>query len=180
MKSLRNIAVGIVASVGVAFVPGASASAAVLYNFTGQCSADCTGSATGVLTLNDSYTPGSALALADFVSFVFVSDTEPWSVLSQADVGGFGGALPVLSGIATFGLIADNSDPFRELHSSSSSGGWSTIDTFFAPPAPQGRTHLWELQPSPVPLPAALPLYGTGLGLMGLFGWWRRRRAAAA
>lgn len=28
------------------------------------------------------------------------------------------------------------------------------------------------------PLPAALPLYGTGLGLMGLFGWWRRRRAA--
>ena len=34
--------------------------------------------------------------------------------------------------------------------------------------------------PSAVPLPAALPLYGTGLGLMGLFGWWRRRKAAAA
>ncbi len=33
---------------------------------------------------------------------------------------------------------------------------------------------------NPVPLPAALPLYATGLGLMGLFGWWRRRRAAAA
>ena len=31
-----------------------------------------------------------------------------------------------------------------------------------------------------VPLPAALPLYGTGLGLMALFGWWKRRRAAAA
>ena len=31
-----------------------------------------------------------------------------------------------------------------------------------------------------VPLPAALPLYATGLGLMGLFGWWRKRRAAAA
>jgi hypothetical protein len=32
---------------------------------------------------------------------------------------------------------------------------------------------------SEVPLPAALPLYGTGLGLMALFGWWRRRRADA-
>jgi hypothetical protein len=31
-----------------------------------------------------------------------------------------------------------------------------------------------------VPLPAALPLYGTGLGLMGLFDWWRRRRVVAA
>ena len=32
---------------------------------------------------------------------------------------------------------------------------------------------------SAVPLPAALPLYATGVGLMGLFGWWRRRKAAA-
>jgi hypothetical protein len=29
------------------------------------------------------------------------------------------------------------------------------------------------------PLPAALPLFATGLGAMGLFGWWRKRKAAA-
>ena len=28
------------------------------------------------------------------------------------------------------------------------------------------------------PLPAALPLFGTGLGVIGLFGWRKRRRAA--
>ena len=29
-----------------------------------------------------------------------------------------------------------------------------------------------------VPLPAALPLYGTGLAVMGFIGWRRRRKAA--
>jgi hypothetical protein len=33
---------------------------------------------------------------------------------------------------------------------------------------------------STVPLPAALPLLGTGLGAIGLFGWMRRRRAIAS
>lgn len=37
-----------------------------------------------------------------------------------------------------------------------------------------------KLGVTPVPLPAALPLFGTGLGLMGLFGWYRRRRVAEA
>src|SRR5262249_20094177 len=30
------------------------------------------------------------------------------------------------------------------------------------------------------PLPAALPLFATGLGVMGLLGWRRKRRTAAA
>lgn len=33
---------------------------------------------------------------------------------------------------------------------------------------------------SEVPLPAALPLYGIGLAVMGFIGWRRRRKAAAA
>ena len=34
--------------------------------------------------------------------------------------------------------------------------------------------------PAPTPLPAALPLFATGLGALGLFGWRRKRRAQAA
>ena len=32
---------------------------------------------------------------------------------------------------------------------------------------------------SQAPLPAALPLFASGLGAMGLFGWWKKRKAAA-
>jgi hypothetical protein len=39
--------------------------------------------------------------------------------------------------------------------------------------------HISVAGASAVPLPAALPLFGTGLGVMGLFGWWKRRRAVA-
>ena len=31
-----------------------------------------------------------------------------------------------------------------------------------------------------VPIPAALPLFATGLGALGLLGWWRKRKAQAA
>jgi hypothetical protein len=34
--------------------------------------------------------------------------------------------------------------------------------------------------PGPVPLPAALPLFATGLGVMGLFGWRRKRKGVGA
>lgn len=33
--------------------------------------------------------------------------------------------------------------------------------------------------PAVVPLPAALPLFGTGLAMLGFFGWRRKRKAAA-
>ena len=34
--------------------------------------------------------------------------------------------------------------------------------------------------PATTPLPAALPLFATGLGGLGFFSWRRRRRATAA
>ena len=33
--------------------------------------------------------------------------------------------------------------------------------------------------PPATPVPAALPLFATGLGLVGLLGWYRKRKAAA-
>lgn len=36
-----------------------------------------------------------------------------------------------------------------------------------------------EIGPAPTPLPAALPLFATGLGVMGLLGWRRKRKRTA-
>jgi hypothetical protein len=44
--------------------------------------------------------------------------------------------------------------------------GW-TLDNFTYEVAPA---------PQPVPTPPTLPLFATGLGLMGLFGWRRKRQ----
>jgi len=48
--------------------------------------------------------------------------------------------------------------------------GISTTATF-------GPNFLIDQQVSVVPLPAALPLYGTGLALMGFIGWRRRQKS---
>jgi hypothetical protein len=43
------------------------------------------------------------------------------------------------------------------------------------------REATFSLTPnSAVPVPAALPLFATGLGALGLLGWRRKRKAAAA
>jgi hypothetical protein len=38
------------------------------------------------------------------------------------------------------------------------------------------RTNLGSIEVSKAPVPAALPLFASGLGLMGLVGWWKKRK----
>jgi hypothetical protein len=45
---------------------------------------------------------------------------------------------------------------------------------------PSGYVTASAVVPSAVPLPAALPLFATGLGALGLLGWHRKRKKTAA
>ena len=47
----------------------------------------------------------------------------------------------------------------------------SALDGYIQPP-------MFTVTNTPTPLPAALPLFATGLGAVGLFGWRRKRKAA--
>jgi hypothetical protein len=57
---------------------------------------------------------------------------------------------------------------------------WSDTITFSNNGPNGGALVTFVSDPGPVPLPAALPLFATGLGVMGLFGWRRKRKNAAA
>jgi hypothetical protein len=60
----------------------------------------------------------------------------------------------------------------------------SIVDTFFGLssdtlPFIPFSLHLAGVGVDAVPLPAALPLFATGLGVLGLLGWRRKKKAAA-
>jgi len=50
------------------------ASADIVFDFSGTCTAGCTGTATGILTLTDTYTYGTAISGSTFVSFSYTSN----------------------------------------------------------------------------------------------------------
>ena len=56
------------------------------------------------------------------------------------------------------------------------------VNVFFDGATPTKFSGAWltEFSPTPTPLPAALPLFATGLGAMGLLGWRRKRKNTAA
>jgi hypothetical protein len=58
-----------------------------------------------------------------------------------------------------------------------SAGSWTGAGTQLVPMALIQGTGTVV---SPVPLPAALPLFATGLGALGLLGWRRKKKATAA
>ena len=53
------------------------------------------------------------------------------------------------------------------------------LDITLGAGATMSFTATTELTPAPTPLPAALPLFATGIGGLGLLGWRRKRKARA-
>ena len=96
---------------------------------------------------------------------------------------GFGGLNSPNTGLTWSQLIADvGSTAIWYISVDLDAGGWSGVDQHllvnnfavngdvFAAAAPA---------PGATPLPAALPLFASGLGALGLLGWRRKRKAAA-
>ena len=78
----------------------------------------------------------------------------------------------------TFGFLADDNDPGDVF-----CVGLGCLLGIYLPGSNYDSyavSSITVLDNSPVPLPAALPLFGTGLAALGLVGLRRRRRTAAA
>jgi hypothetical protein len=163
----------VVIVIGWAILP-VSANASTLdftFSFTND-SGDVNGTVTGeIIGLADNATSSaSAIYITSYPASLGLSLTTPYSLtplpsstLNKFRV--FNGEV-VESGflyeIGSLALVLDNSEALLE---NAGSG-------FFV------RSGNLEIEPTP--LPAALPLFATGLGALGLFGWRRKRKDAAA
>lgn len=171
---MKNRIVAMVFLAVAAFLPQAKAGR--IYDFEGQCSGGCTGTAKGVLELADSHEPGAQLTPADFVSFQYEG------IYYDILVNPLHGLLPPATGPTVEWVEVDGVGSGTGLNACGSTAG--IPNDFFCPTAhfwsfewlpagierDFGPSHSWTLRP--VPQPATVALFG--IGVAGL-GFWRRR-----
>ncbi|MEM0947760.1 MAG: VPLPA-CTERM sorting domain-containing protein [Pseudomonadota bacterium] len=149
-----------------------SANSAVVYEWSGLCTDGCTGFASAVLTLEDTYTPGTALSLADFSSFFYSSSSGAFDVPGDAAFVSLTGTLPMESGNLS-DLVVDFAGG-GTIFSSFSTGSWTSL--FASVGVGEGGTNgEWTLRPAVVPLPAGLPLLLAGLGGLAFLARHQRK-----
>ncbi len=181
MHAIRRRALGVIVA-GLGVLPcTVAARADVLFDFSGACVFNCSGTATGVLDLTNTYVFGSDVTAADFVSFSYTSSALNFTI-PAADT-------PTLMG----GLNANGSSNSSGLIAIMASGGplfASAGGVFVANPGgsitdvglsstftPEGST---VGNPTATPLPPGLPLFATGLAAVGLLGWRKKRKSRAS
>ena len=150
------------------------AKAAVIYDWSGLCVAGCTGQATAVLTLADTYVPGTLAMDADFISFSYSSSSGAYDIPAGAAFAGFlePTVLPAVSDqtdivLQFSGGIFDNTP-----------GSWLSV-LLSSGVQDGGVEESWTLRQT-TELPAPGPLSLLALGLAGLALAGRRRSKAVA
>ena len=175
-----------VAGVGLTLALGllaAPAQAVVVYQWSGVCTNGCTGTATGVLTLSDTYVPGTDVSASQFISFSYNSNNGSFTIpgsMTYNPLNSFEnnsqnlvGPLPVGSGPGGIFVDAVESSSWFGTDFPFGEGTWQFV---ISPSVvnDRGNSYQWSL----VPIPAALPLFLSALAVFGFVA--RRRRSAAA
>jgi hypothetical protein len=170
----------VIAACLICFLPPKSANA-ITFVFNGTCTVDCAGTASAILVLQN-YTVGNAFGSANFVSLAYhsnflgdilVTPTSPTTPFLFAS-GQFNSLPAPASVVVSFMALLPT--PTQMEFSSFDNGLWCIGQGCVADAGVNG---VWVsvAPPNAVPLPAALPLFVTGLGALGLIGWRRKRKA---
>ena len=120
---------------------------------------------------NDFYTATATLSGSGLIPFLFATYGGTGSIVGGAANGG-----PISSAMG-IGFRLDSTDPSIAYAFFDDSGGNPTdadFDDMIVKLQISSNTEIGD-----TPLPAALPLFATGLGVMGLLGWRRKRKALA-
>ena len=143
-----------------------------------------------IFPLSGSITVDSSSAVISDASLFLVG--EPWTVIVGQNASNLSIQTPIFnSGFSPANCTTNNGchdtlnllfsgDPsiwLADHGASILSGSTSLTDAGFSIRLASGEI---AEEISSAPLPAALPLFASGLGGLGLFGWWRKRKAIAA
>jgi hypothetical protein len=142
------------------------------FTFTGTCTVDCHGTANATLVLSD-YTLGNIITSSNFVSLNYHSDFMSFSVTPTNLVGTDLSSIHLpLPGIENIAISYSLPGLPTQIFSTFVNGDWCVG---LCSDAGSPGNGVW----AETPLPAALPLFATGLGALGLLGWRRKRKARA-
>ena len=173
MTKLLGVLATAIVALGMA---APKANALVIYDWSGLCESGCVGQASAVLTLADTYVPGTQVMDADFISFSYSSSSGTYDIPADVAFDDFspGSSLPAVSGLA---LILIDFDGSGTIFDSMLSGGWLSL---FDPAGINdvGDEHQWVLRTTDLTAPGPLSLLALGLAGLALAG--RRRGKAAA
>jgi hypothetical protein len=179
MSKLRSIifAAAVIAILGAPLAAHATIIAATdeTFIFTGTCSVDCTGTATGILTLTG-YTQGTSLSAADFVSFHYISSDDNYDYTKNSTTA-VTGLIPVDLPADAYITIAGAVATYFSFVSDASTGRWCVgYGPSLCTPESNADAGL-SGSFSATPLPATLPLFAGGLGFVGYLTRRRKRSA---
>ena len=169
MRQLKTAAIA--AMFGVGLFASAAQASTITYNLTLQDTVPGGVSGTGTLTIvapllaNNTYTPGPSVTLLDFV--INAQDFNETGSFTSIHTN----ASAAIDAITTLafspGFLSTGSLTFT--YSGNGQFGSGVINLVAAQPTGTGNN-------STTPLPAALPLFATGSGLLGFLGWRRKRK----
>ena len=156
----------------------APAKAVVVYDWSGTCTSGCVGTATGVLTLADSYTPGTLVSANDFVSWSYASSSgsysfpgdaifDPTNSFENSLLGSRDGPLPVGSGSGAIVIDAVGFDSFF-VTDFPGVGQWESEFALTGVFDDSGTAYEWSLRATQIPLPQTALLLGTALAGLGI------------
>jgi hypothetical protein len=143
-----------------------SAIAAIVYDFSGECTDVCTGQGTATMVLTDTYIPGTSFTISQFVSMSYSSSSIDYSFSASEILTLYASLMPAVSGAGNVNIdwlqdetgFISNTTEWK-----SSCGNISLCTVSNGALVDTGAIGTWTLRTSEVPIPQALWLFGSGL-----------------